>query len=221
MMASPGDFESALKVGFIGFGALGDQVSRMVIEQRSPQEIFVFDDGKAGGMQNAFALEAYREDRFADLEFYVCLGYRHLGIKVRIINELEERGYRCPALIHPSTYVNPSARIGSGTMIYPLCNVDKEVYLGRGVLLNNTVTISHNCTIGDGCYLSPGVTVSGHVDIGPECFVGTSAALANDIRIAARTTIGIATAVTRDIESPGRSVIGNPMRVLDHPLSIQ
>ena len=113
--------------------------------------------------------------------------------------------------------------IGFGTMIYPMCNVDKEVRLGRGVLLNNTVTVSHthNCTIGDGCYLSPGVTVSGNIDIGSECFVGAGAALANDIRIADRTTIGIGTTVTRDIESPGRSVISNPMRVLDHPLSME
>ena len=208
------------KTAYIGFGELGHQISAFVAASGVRQEKFFFDDTcHAEALPNAFPFEKFASDRFAELQFYVCLGYKHLAKKTEVIHRLLDLGRALPSLVHPSCQVNPTASVGAGSVVYPMCNLDKEVTLGRGVLLNNSVVVSHNTSIGDGCYLAPGVVVSGFVHIGKSTFIGSGSVIANDLSIGDNVTIGLGTVVTQNVPD-GASVIGNPMRVLRRPLRL-
>lgn len=209
------------KIGIIGFGALGEQILGLLSTLASPELVLFFDDVlHSRGVENSFPFDRFVEARFADCEFYVGLGYRHLPRKVEIFRQLRAAGRRVPALVHPSSQVHPTCRLGDGCLVYPLCNLGQEVELGAGVLLNNSVVVSHNSRIGDAAYLSPGVVLSGHVTIGAAAFLGSGVLVANQRCIGSRARVGIGAVVTRDVPEDA-SAIGNPLRLLEQPLELE
>ena len=209
------------RIGFIGYGELGRQIDALVSPAGARCEKLFFDDNcVAEGLPGALPFGSHADEQFADVKFYVCLGYKHLVRKTEIVLRLLELGRELPAFIHSTCHVSPSARIAKGAILYPMCNVDKDVTIGHGVLLNNSVVVSHNTTIGDGCYLSPGVVVSGFANIGANTFIGSGAVISNDLEIGENAVIGIGTVVTKEVPDEC-SAIGNPMRILERRLKLK
>jgi len=207
--------------GFIGYGELGKQIEQLVVSLNGPDESFYFDDElRAHNRQDCRPFNSYADDDYSHLEFYLCLGYKHLQTKAKILQQLLEAEVRMPPVSHPSSFVNDSARLGAGTVIYPMCNVDKNVEIGAGALLNNSVVVSHDARIGDCSYLSPGVVLSGFVRVGAKTFIGSGAIVSDTVKIGKNVRIGVGTIVTQDVPD-GASVIGNPMRVLSSRLRLQ
>ncbi|MBX7242708.1 MAG: acetyltransferase [Bacteroidia bacterium] len=211
------------RAAFIGFGDFGQQIFSLAETVLQPEEVIVFDDIQASkpdtGTIKAFPFMEYSRPEFRDYDFFVCLGYKHLKLKQKIIQELTEKGYSLPALIHPTCYVSPMAHIGSAVYMYPMCNVDKNTVIGSGTLLNNSVTVSHDTKVGEVCYLCPGVTTAGFIDIGDRTFIGSGSVIANGVNIGADTIVGVGSVITKSVP-PGASVIGNPMRILSKPLML-
>jgi sugar O-acyltransferase (sialic acid O-acetyltransferase NeuD family) len=207
-------------IGVIGFGALGRQILGLLAATQKPSRVVRFDDVlHRQRAENSFPFDGFLDPTFADLEFYVGLGYRHLPRKAEILRQLLSAGRRVPPFVHPSCHVDPASRVGNGAILYPLCNIDQEVEIGDGVLLNNSVVVSHHSRIGVAAYLSPGVVLSGNVTVGDEAFLGSGTQVANNCRIGARARVGIGTVITHDV-SDDASVIGNPQRLLERPLEL-
>ena len=193
----------------------------LISSASSPGRVVRFDDGlHATGAEACLPFGAFLDASFADAEFFVALGYRHLSRKAEILRQLLETGRRVPAWVHPSCQVASSARLGEGCFLFPLANVDQDAALGRGVVLHNSVVVSHDGKIGDAAYLSPGVVLSGGVTVGEAAFLGSGTVVANGRVIGARARIGLASAVTQDVPD-GASAIGNPLRILTHPLELE
>ncbi len=211
------------KAAFIGFGDFGQQIYSLSETVFQPEEVIVFDDVQAANPQSgaikALPFAEYSNPAFKDYAFFVCLGYKHLKLKQRIIRELTEKGYALPALIHPTCYVSPQANIGNAVYMYPMCNVDKNTVIGSGSLLNNSVTVSHDTKVGEVCYLCPGVTTAGFIEIGDRTFIGSGSVIANGVTIGEDTIVGVGSVITKSV-SAGASVIGNPMRILSKPLTL-
>lgn len=208
-------------IALIGCGALGRQILGLLTAARTPERILFFDDFLHDRQsENSLPFDSFLDPRFADCEFYVGLGYRHLTRKMEILRQLRSAGRRTPSFVHPSCHVGPSCRIGEGCVVYPLCNLDRETELGVGALVNNSVVVSHNSRIGDAAYLSPGIVLSGHVTIGEAAFLGSGTLVANNRRIGARARVGIGTVVTSDVPDDA-SAIGNPQRLLDRSLDLE
>jgi len=207
------------RIGIIGFGALGQQVLALVAPG-GQTEVFYFDDAlHAKGAANSVPFDSFLDTRFADCDFFVGLGYRHLQRRAATIRELAAARRRTPSWIHPSCQVHPDSRIGEGCFLYPLCNVGSNVELFDGVLLNNSVVVSHDSQIGTASYLSPGVVISGRVRVGEAAFLGSGTLVADNRRIGPNARIGIGTVVTIDVPAAA-SAIGNPIRLLDGPLEL-
>ena len=210
------------KIGLVGYGRLGCQIQQMLMEKIGTErnEYFLFDDLEHQKKTfNSFPFSDHLDSVFCNLTFYVCLGYKNLPLKSKIISDLLSKERKVPNLIHPTSYVHHTVKVGSGSIIYPMCNVDYEVQLGNGVLLNNSSTVSHESQIGEGTYISPGVVISGGVKIGKHCFLGTGTHVTNDISIGNGVKAGIGTVITKNI-SDRLSVIGNPYRILENELRI-
>ena len=209
------------KAAFIGFGDFGQQIYSLAQTIFQSEKVIVFDDVQAAKPQTdaieAFPFLAYSEERFNEYAFFVCLGYKHLALKQKLIQELTEKGYTLPSLIHPTCYVSPLAEVGNAVYMYPMCNVDKSTVIGSGTLLNNSVTVSHDTKIGEVCYLCPGVTTAGFIQIGDRSFIGSGSVIANGVNIGKDAIIGVGSVITKSV-SDGASAIGNPMRILSKPL---
>ena len=209
-----------MKLALVGHGALGRQIEGMITDATPAGETVYFDDhDHRAGIPGAFPFAAHTGDDFKDFTFYVCLGYKHLGLKKQLVDRLVELGRDVPHFVHPNAYVHRSVQIGAGSMIYAGCTVDRNTRLGRGVLLNNGVVVAHDCSIGDACWFGPGVTLSGVVTVAESTFIGSGATVSNDLSIGANVVIGLSTAVTRNL-GDNVSAIGNPMRILERPLEL-
>jgi sugar O-acyltransferase (sialic acid O-acetyltransferase NeuD family) len=209
------------KIGLIGYGELAKQIEKMILERSRQKTImYYFDDIMfKAGEKNSMPFNDYLLDKYAELEFYVCLGYKHTAKKYSITKSLLKRNRKQPSFIHKTAYVNKHTQIGRGTIIYPLCNIDKNSIIGDNVILNNSVVISHDNKIGSCCYLSPGVVTSGFVNIGDRSFIGTGTVVSNGITISEGCIIGIGSVVTKNIP-PNKSAIGNPIRILKKRLIV-
>lgn len=210
-----------MKAAFIGFGDLGDQVFQFIRQAYPLDKRALFDDIQLEkGNPDAIAFQQYKEDEFAGYDFFVCLGYKHLEAKNRLITELSALGRKLPYYIHPSSHVAATAQIGDGTVVYPMCNIDHNAHIGKGCLINNSVVVSHDALIGDCCYLSPGVILSGKVTIGENSFLGSGVTVSNGVKIGKNVQIGIGTLITKDIPD-NVSVLGSPPRTFHRKLNIR
>lgn len=211
------------KIGYIGFGALGRQVSMYLREATSTDalEEYLFDDilVKSGNV-NVFPFDSHLNDEHSSMEFYVCLGYQHLAEKFKILSDLEKRKRCIGSFIHRTSYVHPSATIEDGVIIFPGCVVDQNVVLKKGVLLNNSVTISHDTSVGCCSFLSPGVVTSGNVEIEEQVFLGSGTIVANGVRIGAEARTGIGAVITHDVPQQ-TDMLGNPAKARHNRLKIK
>lgn len=209
-----------MKIAFIGFGELGQQLYSFVCTQYDIETVIFFDDFYKGGIGKVFPFKDFTDEKFADYSFFIGLGYKHLVAKVEIIETLCRLKRNLPNLIHPTSYISSTATLEKGIYIYPMCNIDKEVIIKSGCLINNSVTISHNSLLGECTYISPGVVLSGNVNVGKRVFVGSSSCVSNCVTIGNDVTIGIGTTVTQNIPEQ-LTVIGNPARVLHKKLNLK
>lgn len=211
-----------MKIGLVAYGDLGKYVEAMLRDTRGlrPEDFVLFDDvALQGGDPRARAFADHVDAAYAGAELYVCLGYKHLVTKRRILDGLARLGRKLPAFIHPSCIVDPTAKIAEGAYIYSGAVFDRNVRIGRGTTILNGCIVPHDCTVGSACWLAPGVTLSGNVVVEDSVFLGSGTTVSNDVTIGEGAIIGLATAVTKNVPA-GASVIGNPMRVLSKPLAL-
>lgn len=200
-------------IAFLGYGALGVQVHRMIIDQyQESVKIHYFDDiAFAVGKSDTLPFSAWSDPEFKECNFVLGIGYKHMRKRTELVRSVLSSGRRMLKIVHKSCYVSQDAIIEDGSVLYPMVNIDNEVRIGKGVLLNNSVVVSHDSVIGDGCFLAPGVVISGNVKIGSGTFIGSGAIVSNDVTIGSNVVVGVASCVTRDIEAD-TFVIGNPIK---------
>ena len=210
------------KIAYIGFGDLGKQLS-LFLHQTVADEIseVYFDDNLFSTEHlNSFPFLRYTDGEFDGYDFFVCLGYKNLELKTKILDQLKATGKKLPNFIHPSSIINPTTTLGAGVIIYPGCNIDQHVILEDGVLLNNSVTVSHNSVIGESSFIAPGVVICGNVKIGKENFTGSGTIISNNVELGDNVITGIGTVITSNVPS-GSSVIGNPMKILTEKINLK
>jgi UDP-3-O-[3-hydroxymyristoyl] glucosamine N-acyltransferase len=61
--------------------------------------------------------------------------------------------------VHPKAIVDPSAKVGQGTVIYPGCFIGPNVTIGRDCVLYPNVTIYNDCTLEDRVILHAGTVI--------------------------------------------------------------
>lgn len=208
--------------GFVGYGALGQQVRRLFPGLFASTHCVVFDDDMArppAGPDPVHPFASHTNEAYAALKFIVALGYRHPDVKLQVLDQLERQGRSLATLIHSTCHVHFTAQVYRGAILYPMCNIDQDVGVCSGAVLNNSVVASHGCRIGRAAFLAPGVVLSGNVTVGEGAFLGAGSIVADGVSIGDRAIVGVGTVVTTDVAA-GASVIGSPMRILDRPLRL-
>jgi len=209
------------KLAIVGGGDLAEQLLNMITHTGIQfDKIVYFDDVKFDkGEKDFYRFNDYMKTEFDDFEFCICLGYKHLEKKTKIINNLKSSSRKLFTFIHTTAHIDKTSIIGKGVIIYPMCNIDYKVELMDGVILNNSVVVSHESVIGSSSFISPGTVIAGKVKIGSSVFIGTGSRVSSLITIGNSVRVGIGSVITKNI-GHNLSVIGNPMRILDHKLEI-
>ncbi len=113
--------------------------------------------------------------------------------------------------IHPDAMIDPTARIGDGTVVFAGAVIQAEALVGRHVIVNTAATIDHDCEVGDFAHVAPGVHLAGGVRVGEGAFLGIGAVATPGVKIGAWATVGAGAIVLNDVP-PGVTVAGAPAR---------
>lgn len=108
-------------------------------------------------------------------------------------------GPRFHALIHPTAWVSPLARLGQGVFVGANSVIGPGAVLGDHVFVNRGVTIGHDTRIGDFSRVQPGANLGGLSRIGRGVTVAIGATLLERLEIGDGAFIAAGAVVTGDV----------------------
>ena len=75
------------------------------------------------------------------------------------------RYFSLASLIHPMSYVSPSADVGEGCIVEPLAVIHTEAVIADGCLISAGSVINHNSKVGKGCHIDCNATVPARASV--------------------------------------------------------
>lgn len=142
----------------------------------------------------------------------IGIGYVQMKARVELFNRYKNK-IPFANVIHSSSYIDKSVKLGEGLFILPGCTIDMECELGDNVLCNTGCTIAHHTKINSHCFLGPSVSIAGLVNVNLACFIGVGSTLKDSITIGQYSIIGAGSVVIKDVEERTVSV-GVPAKVI-------
>lgn len=116
-------------------------------------------------------------------------------------------------LIHPSSFVSPSAELGEGSVLLPGALLHTQARVGKHVILNSRSIVEHHCGLGDFVHLAPGAILCGNCHVGDASLIGAGATVLPGVHIGKNCTLGAGSVLTEDMPDGSRAV-GSPARFL-------
>ncbi len=148
-----------------------------------------------------------------NLGFVAAIGGFHGDVRLTVHEYFATKGIDPIPLVHPSSWVDPTAFMGPGHQILAMAAIGVSSRLGRQCIVNTNATIDHDCHVGDGVHIMPGATIAGEVAVGDLAVVGSNATVLPHLTIGTAAIVGAGAVVTRDV-LPGTTVVGVPARVV-------
>ncbi len=124
-------------------------------------------------------------------------------VRWRVFEILLRAGLTCPALVHPSAYVERSAQLEGGVQVLPQAYISSAVKVGFGTVVNAGVVVSHDCVLGQCVNLSPGALLAGGVRVEDFAQIGMGATINIGITIGRGARVGNGATVKADVPSGG------------------
>lgn len=144
--------------------------------------------------------------------FFVAIGdpkWRRFYVEL-----LEKKGAKFYTIICEGAYVNPTAKIGTGSYIGCWTAVSDNVCVGKHVMIHPFCNIGHDVCIGDYSSLESYVFLGGYSSVGSESILHVKSSVIRHKHIGNKVTVGISSVVMRNI-SDGVSVFGMPARKIE------
>lgn len=135
------------------------------------------------------------------------------ALRLGVLRNLLELGFRAPVLIHPDASVSRHTVIGAGTVLCAQSAVIVDARIGVGAIVNTAASVGHDCTIGDGVHVAPGVRLAGGVVVGESSWVGLGAVVKEQVVIGKNVMVGAGSVVLRNLPD-GVTAVGVPARVI-------
>jgi sugar O-acyltransferase (sialic acid O-acetyltransferase NeuD family) len=126
-------------------------------------------------------------------------GIGNVQVRVEVFQHLAEAGFICPAVVHPTAYVEPSASLSAGVQVFPQAYIGSDTELGYGTIVNSGAIVSHDCVLAEYVNISPGAILAGEVNIGRGCLIGMGSTVNLAVTVNAGARIGNGATVKRDV----------------------
>lgn len=216
------DFDPT-KVVIYGGGGLSKMIIETVRVLGAYQIVGVIDDNMKKGTDvigspvigGADILPKLKKDGICQAVNSVG-GIGNYKVRLDIFHMLAKVGFVCPAIVHPTAHIDPSARLDAGVLVLAQSYVSGNAVVGMGTLINNSVVVSHDCVLGVCTNLSPGALIAGDVIIGDFTQLGMNATVNIGVKIGKECLIGNGATIKKDIP-PGTRVYAGTIWPQYHP----
>jgi sugar O-acyltransferase (sialic acid O-acetyltransferase NeuD family) len=118
---------------------------------------------------------------------------------------------RYATIVHPTTTVGTTCRVGAGTVLLAHVDLTADVVIGRHVAVMPQVVITHDVVVDDYATIASGVRLGGSCHVGEAAYIGSGACLREGLTVGARAMVGMGAVVTRDVPAE-RLWFGSPAR---------
>jgi sugar O-acyltransferase (sialic acid O-acetyltransferase NeuD family) len=132
-------------------------------------------------------------------------GIGNISSRVNVFNLLDQNGFDCPAVIHPTAFIESSAKLSPGCQVFPLAYIGSESEIGFGNIINTGSIISHDCKLAPYVNIAPGAILAGAVSIGEGTLVGMGVTINLNVRIGEGCRVGNSSTVKSDL--PGGNIV--------------
>jgi len=130
----------------------------------------------------------------------VCVGQiKSPEPRMRLFVRLRELGYILPAVVAPTAWVSPYARIGAGSIVMHGAIVNAGAQIGENCIINTRALVEHGTHIGDHCHVSTGALLNGDVEVGEGSFIGSGSRIKEGVRIGRRCIVGLGATVLSNL----------------------
>jgi acetyltransferase EpsM len=126
-------------------------------------------------------------------------GIGNLGSRLEVFDNLAQAGFSCPTLVHPTAFVEASARLSSGVQVLPHAYIGSSVQVGFGSIINTGAIVSHDCSLGEAVNLSPGAILAGAVQVGARAMIGMGVTVNLEVKVGTGARIGNGATVKADV----------------------
>lgn len=114
-------------------------------------------------------------------------------------------------VVHPRAWVDPSVRLGPGTVVFAGAIVQPDTVIGAHVIVNTGASIDHDNVLGDFVHVAPGSRLAGEVRVADGAFLGTGASVIVRVEVGPWSIVGAGAVVVRHVP-PGVTAVGVPAR---------
>jgi sugar O-acyltransferase (sialic acid O-acetyltransferase NeuD family) len=210
-----------IKLAIIGGGDLGQQIAHIAKTTKLFEVVGFFDDYAAkGSLKYGYMVlgplseihEQFEKGIFHEL--MIGIGYKHMDVRAKLFNELSP-SIPFAKIIHPSCYVDETAKVGQGSILYPRVALDMNAVVGDNVVLNIGCSIAHDSSVGNHCFFSPNVCLAGFINIQEKVNLGIGTIVIDNINISPNIKTGAGAVVTENLAEPGLYV-GIPAKFKKH-----
>ena len=126
-------------------------------------------------------------------------GIGNLSTRLKVFDNLSQAGFSCPAVVHPTAFVEASTRLAGGVQVFPKAYVGSSSQVGFGAIINTGVIVSHDCVLGETVNLSPGAILAGGVQVGARTLIGMGVTVYLEVKIGVGARIGNGATVKADV----------------------
>jgi sugar O-acyltransferase (sialic acid O-acetyltransferase NeuD family) len=185
-----------METKYVLYGASGHAKVVFEIADAISQNIAAIIDDKPSSFHDFFQQKIVDAKLFnsENCKFLISIGNNQ--VRQVLSHKINQQFF---TLIHPSTTISNSSKIGDGTVIMAGVIVNASVEIGNHCIINTAAVIEHDCTINDYVHICPNATLAGNVTIGEGSQIGVGAKVIQGVKIGKWSIIGAGAVVTQDI----------------------
>ena len=145
-----------MRLLIVGAGGHGNVVKGVTKAQTDYHfESIAFVDDKS---TNAIGTTADLKDLQKEYDMaIVAIGNNR--VRASLQRKQKELGYDIPTLIHPTSYVSSSARIGEGTVVEPMAIINANACIHDGCIISVGSIVDHDAVVEEYCHVNAGAIV--------------------------------------------------------------
>lgn len=106
-------------------------------------------------------------EKFVEEYTYAIPAFGNNKLRMEWIERLEKNSFKIPTLIHPTSYISPSATVHSGSVIEAKAVINTNTKVEKGCIISVGSIIDHDAVINLGCHVDCGAVVKSYSVIAP------------------------------------------------------
>ncbi|KQO01829.1 acetyltransferase [Arthrobacter sp. Leaf234] len=151
---------------------------------------------------------------FPAVQFLVCIGSgRGRESAVERLHAQGVSGDRFATVIDPTARIGSGSVVGAGSILLAGVVLTASVTVGRHVVAMPQVVLTHDDVVGDYATLAAGVRLGGAVHVGAAAYLGMGSTVRQHVCVGPGSTLGMAAALLDDLPA-GETWVGVPARPL-------